>query len=159
MLADKITNAILRYFFEKNLKPVLSLSIDECNESTNAPSVQVQINVPFSEEDISNFCFFYALDDPCVNMSAIYFLKKVISQEEFKVIREKYQDAVAPFSSIIFPDDSNEQIHLYKELPLEEFSIEFLDTIYKFFTEKNEATDFLNSISIPNAMPLDYYCF
>ena len=92
-------------------------------------------------------------------MSAIYFLKKVILQEEFKVIREKYQDAVAPFSSIIFPDDSNEQIHLYKELPLEEFSVEFLDTIYKFFTEKNEATDFLNPISIPNAMPLDYYCF
>lgn len=131
----EITNRIYTYFVQKGYRPKLDISLDGEEEAPEKRHIQIQIDVDLLGDpryEIGTTAFFYALDDPQIYMSAIFFLQRDLEDGEWAALQKMHGEVREVFSAVIKPEEDNE-IHLFHEIELDAFDETVLDRITDFF--------------------------
>ena len=112
----------------------------------------------FELDDKPNFMIFYYLDDNWLAISNRYNLSSLLSINEFKIIKEEFQNNKGIFNRIIALDDELNEIkldidseekliyglELYVEFDIKDINNNLLNKIYDYLINKNNFNKYLN---------------
>lgn len=132
---DPVTNNILKKFYQSNLNPELTLSIDTSIE--NAVQIQLNLTPKFFED----FAIFYGTLDNSINYCSIFEVKD--SKDEN--IGEIFNNDKHIFKDLIPSHDYNE-IHLYSNIKKNAVNDDLINKIIDYLNNDHPLIKYLNSV-------------